>query len=144
MVCVGVDRALDAHPGLQGLQVADDQIGFKGVRVVIVLAAADLEGHSGLVPVVVVVVDDAHRVTEPLLDVLGQRGLAAAGAAGDADKNCVSHSASSPKFPGFRQGFPFIIESAAQKSKAAGEHFFPNPVKTEKWRLTTAKKLGIM
>ena len=96
--------------------MADHQVRLKGVGVVVVLTAADLEGHPRLIPVVVVVVDDPHRVAEPLFDVLGQGGFAAAGAAGDADKNGVRHGRLLLSAAPYSAKFPSMKMSASRSS----------------------------
>ena len=131
---VRVDGALDRDARLQRLQVTDHQVCFKGVRVVVVLAAAHLKGHAGLVLVVVVVVNDAHVISKAFLDVLGQRGLSAAGAAGDTDKDRVHHGEPSVYgvFP-FRSLFNRHYYRGGGGEKQGGrEQIFTNCVKTEK------------
>jgi hypothetical protein len=86
---------VDGLAALQCLQIGDHQIGVEGVGVVVVLLAPLRKG--AILPlVVVVVVYHADVVAEPGGQMLGESGLAAAGATGDADKNGV-HSPRPPK-----------------------------------------------
>ena len=85
---VVIDGAVDRLPGLELLQILDHQIRVERVGVVVILQAALLE-RAVLALIVVVVVDDADIRAETLGKVLGERGLAAAGAAGDTDKEGV-------------------------------------------------------
>ena len=92
---VVVHGAVDGLAPLQGLQMLDHQIGVEGVRVIVVLLAALLKG--AVLPLVVVVVVYHTDVTaEAGGQMLRQRGLAAAGAACDADENGV-HVTGPPK-----------------------------------------------
>ena len=86
---VVVHGAVDGLTPLQRLQVLDHQVGVEGVGMVVVLQAALGEGPV-LPLVVVVVVYHADVAAEACSQVLGERGLAAAGAVGDADENGVS------------------------------------------------------
>ena len=110
---VVVHGAVDGLAPLQRLQVLDHQVGVEGVGMVVVLQAALGEGPV-LPLVVVVVVYHTDVAAEACSQVLGERGLAAAGAAGDADENGV-HSCASPHFSGS------IIRSTAGKSKCRRE-----------------------
>lgn len=85
---VVVHGTVDGLAPLQGLQMLDHQIGVKGVRVVVVLAAAFFKG-AVLPLVVVVMMYHADVAAEPLSQMLGQGGFAGAGAAGHADKNGI-------------------------------------------------------
>lgn len=77
---------MDGLAALQCLQIGDHQIGVEGVGVVVVLLAPLRKG--AILPlVVVVVVYHADVVAEPGGQMLGESGLAAAGATGDADKS---------------------------------------------------------
>ena len=79
-----VHRAQHRLARLQGLDVLHHQLRLKGVGVVVVGQAPLLVGQLVLALVVVVVADDADLVAEALLQPLGQRGLSAAGTAGNA------------------------------------------------------------
>ena len=107
---VVIHGAVDRLAPLQRLQVGDHEIGVEGVGMVVVLQAALREG--AILPlVVVVVVYHADVAAEPGRQMLRQSGLAAAGAAGNADKDGV-HSACLPAI-----SLSPIIENAAEKSK---------------------------
>ena len=71
------------------MEVLDHEVGIEGVRVVVVLAGPLLVGLAHLALIGAVVADDGDVVAEVLLQVAGQGGLAAAGAAGDADENGI-------------------------------------------------------
>ena len=87
VVHIGVDGALDAAARLERLEVLDEQARFKGVGMVVVDLGALLVGLAVLPLIVAVVSDDGHGVAEMLLEMARERGLAGAGAAGDADEN---------------------------------------------------------
>ena len=89
VVHVGVDRALDGAALHQRMEVLDHEVGIEGVRMVVVLPGPLLVGLAHLALIVAVVADDGDVVAEVLLQVAGQGGLAAAGAAGDADENGI-------------------------------------------------------
>ena len=115
MVHVGVDRALDGAALHQLMEVLDHEVGIEGVRVVVVLAGPLLVGLAHLALIVAVVADDGDIVAEVLLQVAGQGGLAAAGAAGDADENGI-HERTPP-----RVVFRNIIGARGRKSKNSRE-----------------------
>ena len=103
---------VDGLAPLQCLQVGDHQIGVKGVGMVVVLLAPLLKG--AILPlVVVIVVYHADIAAEPCGQMLGESGLAAAGAAGDTDKNGV-HVLRPPKCSAL------IIGNGGAKSKRRG------------------------
>ena len=87
VVHIGVDGALDAAARLESLEVLDEQARFKGVGMVVVDLGALLVGLAVLPLIVAAVSDDGDGVAEMLLEMARERGLAGAGAAGDADEN---------------------------------------------------------
>ncbi len=90
VVGVIVHRAVDGTACFQLLQVIDEQGVVEGVRMVVVQLAALLKGQVVVALVVTVVGDETHFVLpETLLDPERQSGLAAAGAACDADDQIV-------------------------------------------------------
>ena len=96
---VVVHRHADALAGAQLLQVLHHQVGVKAVRVVVVELAAFLVGQLVVALVVAVVVDDADFLLAKMLpQPPRQGGLAAAGAAGDADHDGVHVPSASSLF----------------------------------------------
>ena len=90
-----VHRAVDGLACAQRLQILHHEVGIEGVRVVVVELAALLIGQLVVALVVAVVVENADLVrTKMVPQLFGQGGLAAAGAARDAD-NDGSHVHSS-------------------------------------------------
>ena len=87
VVHIGVDGALDAAARLERLEVLDEQARFKGVGMVVVDLGALLVGLAVLPLIIAVVSDDGDGVAEMLLEMARERGLAGAGAAGNADEN---------------------------------------------------------
>ena len=87
VVHIGVDGALNAAARLERLEVLNEQARFKGVGMVVVDLGALLVGLAVLPLIVAVVSDDGDGVAEMLLEMARERGLAGAGAAGDADEN---------------------------------------------------------
>ena len=87
-----VNRALNRLPLLELTQVLDHQVRLKGVGVVVVELAALLKGEVVMGAVIVVVAQDGDVVAEALHQIFHQGGLAAAGAARDADDQNVIHS----------------------------------------------------
>ena len=86
VVGVIVHRAVDGAACFQLLQVVDQQGVIKGVRVVVVQFAALLKRQLVVALVIAVVGDEADFILpKPLFQPQGQRGLAAAGPAGNAD-----------------------------------------------------------
>ena len=65
----------------------DEQARFKGVGMVVVDLGALLVGLAVLPLIVTVVSNDGDGVAEMLLEMARERGLAGAGAAGNADEN---------------------------------------------------------
>ena len=88
MLGEGVDGAADGLACFKFFELLDHEVGLKGVGVVIVLLAALFKGKV-LVLIVAVVVDNADIIAEVLLQMLGERRFARAGAACNADKNGV-------------------------------------------------------
>ena len=72
----------------------DHQVSVEGVGVVVVERGALLVGEVVVGLVVVVVAQHRQRVAELGLEALDQRGLAAAGASGDADDQNILHGVS--------------------------------------------------
>ena len=87
VVHIGVDGALNAAARLERLEVLNEQARFKGVGMVVVDLGALLVGLAVLPLIVAVVSDDGDGVAEMLLEMARERGLAGAGAAGNADEN---------------------------------------------------------
>ena len=86
VVGVIVHRAVDGTARFQLLQVVDQQGVVKGIRVVVVQLAAFLKRQLVVALVIAVVGDEADFILpKPFFQPQGQRGLAAAGPAGNAD-----------------------------------------------------------
>ena len=88
---VVVDRALDALARLELLEMLDKHVRVEGIRVVVVEQGPLLIGHVVMGLVIIVVVDHRDLAPKALDQALGDGGLAAAGAAGDADDHDVAH-----------------------------------------------------
>ena len=73
---------------------------MKSTGVVVILFDPLFKGHVRVVLVVAVVADDGDRAAEVVLEMLCQRGLAAAGAAGDADEKRIHWETSPTRFCG--------------------------------------------
>ena len=124
MVGVVVYRAVDGAPGLQLLQVIDEQGVVKGVRVVVVQLAALFKGQIVVALVVAVVGDQAHLVlAELLFQPQGKGGFAAAGAACNADDqvvhSCYSSCAEICRFWWKKRTEWFIIKAIVPPPGAA-------------------------
>ena len=87
MIHKGIHRALNAVASLQLLQVLNQQIGIKGIGMVIIYPCPFFIGLAHLAFIVIIVADDRDLRAEMLFQVPGQGGFAGAGAAGDADKD---------------------------------------------------------
>ena len=87
MIHKGIHRALNAVASLQLLQVLNQQIGIKGIGMVIIYPCPFFIGLAYLAFIVIIVADDRDLRAEMLFQVPGQGGFAGAGAAGDADKD---------------------------------------------------------
>ena len=85
VVHIGIHRALDGTALPQLLEVADQQVRFKGAGVVVILEGPLLVGLSLLPLLVAVVANDGDAAAEVVFQVLGQGGLSGAAAPGDAD-----------------------------------------------------------
>ena len=93
---VVVHRAVHRAAGLQRQQLLDQQVVVEGVGMVVVQQAALFIGQLVVALVVAVMGDQAHLfLPEAGFQPQGQGGLAAAGAACDADDQTV-HDGSSP------------------------------------------------
>ena len=97
---VVIDRAGDGLALLEVLERLHQQVGVEGVGMVVVELGALLIGHVVVRLVVVVVVDDGYLAAEILDQPPGDGGLAAAGAAGNADDHdiAVAHLCLLPLF----------------------------------------------
>ena len=93
---VVIYRALDGLARPERLDMLHHKRRIEGVGVVVVELCAFLVGEFIVALVVVIMVQDAHVAAELPQDPAGDGGLAAAGAAGDADHDGVRHRASLP------------------------------------------------
>ena len=73
----------------QAQKVAHEQVCFKRLGAIVVLSCALLKAQPVLGAVVPVVADNAHAAAEALAELAHERGLSAAGAAGDANHKCT-------------------------------------------------------
>lgn len=87
--------AFDRLPGAQRVEVLHEQRCVERVRVVVVELFALGEGNVVVPLIIIVVVQHAHIAAEFVEDAPRDGGLAAAGAAGNADGDDVAHGAAS-------------------------------------------------
>ena len=113
VVGVGVDGAADGLARLELLELLDHQIGLESVGVVVVLFAALFKGPV-LIFIIAVVVYDADIIAEVLLQMLGERRLARAGTARNANEDGVHRQTLHESFV-----VKSIIGRLWRKSKAA-------------------------
>ena len=92
---VVVDRAFHRLPGAQRVEMLHEQLRVERIRVVVVELFALGEGNVVVPLVIIVVVQHAHIAAEFVENAPRDGGLAAAGAAGDADGDDVAHGAAS-------------------------------------------------
>ena len=76
-------------PRAELLEILDEYIGVEGIRVVIVELCPLFIGHVVVRLVIVVVIDHGNVPAEALDELFCDGGLAAAGAAGDADYHYI-------------------------------------------------------
>ncbi len=87
---------LDSLPGLEGLQVLDEQAGFQGIGMVVVNLAAVVQGKMGEVAIVIVVLEIDDAIAKRFEDFFGYGGLARTGAAADSDDQSLRSSRARP------------------------------------------------
>lgn len=92
---VVIRRARDRLPGAQRVEMLHEQRRVERVRVVIVEFLALGKGDVVVPLIVVVVIQHAHIAAEFVEDAPRDGGLAAAGTAGNADRDDVAHGAAS-------------------------------------------------
>lgn len=92
---VVIRRAFDRLPGAQRVEVLHEQRRVERVRVVVVELFALGEGNVVVPLIIIVVVQHAHIAAEFVENAPRDGGLAAAGAAGNADRDDVAHGAAS-------------------------------------------------